>query len=125
MENPENTPLLPEEPETPFDKVIIPEDSIETEVEIKGEAPELVSTDEYVEPASADEEAELAFPIDEEISVPKEESRVRIFFRRLIRWTAGLLIVFGLGFITALFAIYYPKVNQLDQAQSSQVSANE
>jgi septal ring factor EnvC (AmiA/AmiB activator) len=48
--------------------------------------------------------------------IQKEESRTRIVFRKFIRWTFGLLIVFGLGYLTAIFTIYTPKVDELDQS---------
>ena len=48
--------------------------------------------------------------------IQKEESRSRIIFRKFIRWTVGLLIVFGLGYLTAIFTIYTPKVDELDQS---------
>lgn len=48
--------------------------------------------------------------------IQKEESHSRTVFRKFIRWTFGLLIVFGLGFLTAVFTIYNPKVNELDQS---------
>jgi len=54
---------------------------------------------------------------DSQDSPPQEETRTRRFFRKLIRWTAGLLVVFGLGFLTAIFTIYMPKVDELDQSQ--------
>jgi hypothetical protein len=65
-----------------------------------------------VDQAPADEaevaEAELEqAPVPEE---PKEESDARRFFRRALRWTLGLMIVFGLGFIAAIFSLYRPEV---------------
>ena len=125
MENPENTPHLPEESETPSEEVFVPEESIVADAEAEIEISEPTSQDVEVEPATEVEVTEPVFPAEEDISVPKEESRVRKFFRRLIRWTAGCLIIFGLGFITAVFTIYNPKVNQLDEAQSRLETAND
>lgn len=56
---------------------------------------------------------------DEPEVTPKEESRSRRFFRKFIRWTVGLLVVFGLGFLTAIFTIYNPKVSELDQSKNN------
>jgi hypothetical protein len=109
MDNPENSSLLPEEPEIPSEEAIIPEDIASTEQEVESET---------AEPALTDQETEPVIPAEEEAPPPKEESRIRRFFRRLIRWTAGLLIIFGLGFITAVFTIYYPKVNELDNSKA-------
>jgi len=48
--------------------------------------------------------------------IQKEESHSRIVFRKFIRWTFGVLIIFGLGYLTAIFTIYTPKVDELDQS---------
>jgi len=53
---------------------------------------------------------------EDETPLPKEETRARRFFRKVIRWTAGLLVIFGLGFLTAVFAIYTPKVDELGKS---------
>jgi len=55
---------------------------------------------------------------EDETPLPREESRSRRFFRKVIRWTAGLLVIFGLGFLTAVFTIYTPKVDELGQSQN-------
>lgn len=46
------------------------------------------------------------------VETPTTETRTRRFFRRLIRWTAGLLIVFGLGFLTGVFLLYRPATQE-------------
>lgn len=56
--------------------------------------------------------------IEEEEEPTEEESRSRKIFRMFIRWSVGLLIVFGLGFLTAVFAIYNPKLAQLDESKT-------
>jgi|YelNatPaOPRAMG01_1025707.scaffolds.fasta_scaffold42484_3 cell division protein FtsL len=38
----------------------------------------------------------------------KKESAAARFFRRVLRWTLGILIVFGLGVISALYLWYLP-----------------
>ncbi len=48
----------------------------------------------------------------------KKESKPRRFFRRLLRWTVGLLVVFGLGFVTALWAFYLPMRSNALQAEA-------
>ncbi len=55
----------------------------------------------------------------------KEESRVRRFFRHLVRWTLGVLIILGIGFVAALLLFYMPlrrqaavQANELNAAQS-------
>jgi hypothetical protein len=56
--------------------------------------------------AEVDTPSETSEPVvsDEEVS----ESKVRQVFRKIIRWTAGLLIVFGLGLITGIYLFYRP-----------------
>ena len=60
---------------------------------------------------------------DQEEGHSTEESHVRQGFRKFIRWTTGLLIVFGLGFLVAIFTIYNPKIDQLDQLQNELISS--
>jgi cell division protein FtsL len=84
--------------------------------EDKGTMPEF----EPIEP-----EDEL-LPEEEAVSVEaevEEESKARQIFRRLIRWTAGLLIIFGLGFITAIFTLYRPAV-QGSEVKIQQLNAD-
>ena len=50
---------------------------------------------------------------------PKKESRARRFFRKLLRWTLGILVVIGLGFLAAVFLIYQPKVDELNRAYAN------
>jgi uncharacterized coiled-coil DUF342 family protein len=51
--------------------------------------------------------------------IQKEESHSRTVFRKFIRWTFGLLIVFGVGFLAATFTIYTQKVDELDQSRNN------
>ena len=46
------------------------------------------------------------------------ESKVRSFFRRFLRWTAGLLIVFGLGLIAGIYGLYRPAIRESDQMKT-------
>jgi len=50
----------------------------------------------------------------------KGESKVRVFFRKLLRWTVGLLIVFGLGLVTGILALYRPATQKADQETRQQ-----
>ncbi|MFC1996904.1 hypothetical protein ACFLXI_04760, partial [Chloroflexota bacterium] len=77
------------------------------------------------EPPSSDTESasvpgtnERAMDSDEAVPAFKEESRSRRVFRKLIRWSVGLLIVFGLGFLTAIYTIYNPKLDEIDQLKT-------
>lgn len=55
-------------------------------------------------------------------SLVQDESRVRIFVRKAIRWTAGFLIMFGLGAIAAIFLFYKPAYNQVVSDQADRAS---
>ncbi len=69
-------------------------------------------------------EAETEAVSDAEEEEPKQESRVRRFFRALVRWTLGLLIVFGLGFLAAVYLLYRPEV-QSNRELSSQIQSEQ
>lgn len=61
------------------------------------------------EPPAEDESKE---PEMEEPAV-REESKVGRWARNSLRWVLGFFIVFGIGFLVALFALYRPDVNSL------------
>ncbi len=87
----------------------------------------------------ADPENEVEVPAEEQTEVTpaeeapspapvtaaaKEESRFRRFLRQLVRWTLGILVVLGIGFVAALLLFYMPlrrqaaaQANELSQAQ--------
>jgi septal ring factor EnvC (AmiA/AmiB activator) len=46
------------------------------------------------------------------------ESRKRKVFRKVIRWSLGLIIIFGLGFLTAVFSIYNPTESELENSKN-------
>lgn len=54
---------------------------------------------------------------------PKPESKARRFFRRLVRWTLGVLIVFGIGFVAATWLLYKPARNAAAEAQAAATKA--
>ncbi len=86
--------------------------------------PEVVET-EPVDDLAAD--VEVAPDVDADVvadaemlsdaEAPKEESKIRRFFRALLRWTLGLLIVFGIGFLTAVYLLYRPEVQNTRDLQ--------
>ncbi len=65
-------------------------------------------------PSTASQKPSEATPASQK----KEESKVRRFFRRLLRWVVGLLVVFGLGFVAALWAFYLPMRSKALQAEA-------
>lgn len=80
------------------------------------------SPDEISEPAPQMEAAppEVVEP-EPETEEPKKEGKVRRFFRRLFRWTLGILILLGLGFIAAIYALYRPELqNNRDKVSEMQ-----
>ncbi len=76
-------------------------------------------------PALIEEPETAAPPIEETATDVKEESRARRFFRKVLRWTAGLFIVFGLGFTVAIFTLYQPTLQRVEQGKSELAQANE
>jgi DNA repair ATPase RecN len=52
-------------------------------------------------------------------------SRIRQFFARLLRWTFGLLIIFGLGFLAAVFTLYIPGQQALKAKETGLKEANQ
>ncbi len=52
----------------------------------------------------------------------KKESAASRFFRRVLRWALGILILFGLGMITALYLWFIP-IRQANAALNQELSA--
>jgi prefoldin subunit 5 len=92
---------------------VSPESEESPDNNMKAEPVEIFSETEEMATADAPDTS-----VEDKISLPEEESRSRRFFRKVIRWTAGLLVIFGLGFLTAVFTIYTPKVDELGQSQN-------
>lgn len=87
-----------------------------------------------IEDYSAKEtEEETAQATAEEIEQPEEEapeeaveeSKARRFFRMALRWVLGVLIVFGLGYLTAIFALYRPTTQKLGQTRGELEAARD
>ncbi|PWH13791.1 MAG: hypothetical protein DDG59_13910 [Anaerolineae bacterium] len=87
--------------------------------------------------SESDAEEQLASPSEEQASQPsaetplaasvpslpaKEESRLRRFLRQFVRWTLGVLILLGIGFVAALLLFYMPLRRQAD-ARAAELSA--
>jgi len=62
---------------------------------------------------------------DETPTPPASESRARLFFKRLLRWLVGLLIIFGLGFITAIFSLFLPARQVTNQQAAALADAHQ
>lgn len=75
---------------------------------------EIESENELEQPAEKIEADEAAPAVAEAIqpapAMPpaKAESRFRRFLRQLVRWTLGILILLGIGFVAALLLFYMP-----------------
>jgi alkylation response protein AidB-like acyl-CoA dehydrogenase len=52
------------------------------------------------------------------LTTPAPPSRFRLFFQKLLRWTFGILIIFGLGFLLAMFILYLPNRQASGQVMS-------
>lgn len=72
---------------------------------------------QLLEEPLADEGEPSGFPPSDEgtLEGEVEESKGRRFFRKFIRWTVGLLIVFGLGLLTGIFLLYQPATRENSQ----------
>ena len=55
---------------------------------------------------------------------PPPEGRFRRGFRLVIRWTAGLLLVFALGFLAATLSLYLPKSREVVRVDDRLQQAN-
>ncbi len=72
------------------------------------------SENDIEQPVEESELAEPAPPAEEAIApspsapIPQTESRLRRFLRQLVRWTLGILILLGIGFVVALLLLYMP-----------------
>ncbi|MFN3308120.1 MAG: hypothetical protein ACK44E_02845 [Anaerolineales bacterium] len=72
------------------------------------------SENDIEQPVEESELAEAALPGEEAIApsppapIPQTESRFRRFLRQLVRWTLGILILLGIGFVAALLLLYMP-----------------
>lgn len=83
---------------------------------------------EIEQPAEETGQTELAPPAEEAIvpapptAVSREESLFRRFLRQLVRWTLGILILIGIGFIAALLLFYMP-LRREAAAKTAELSA--
>lgn len=55
---------------------------------------------------------------------PKEPSRVGRFFRRALRWAAGILAVFTIGFLVTWYAQVVPKAREIESLTQQQAAAD-
>ncbi|MBN1667206.1 MAG: hypothetical protein JW862_08950 [Anaerolineales bacterium] len=92
----------------------------EDEVELAKTPDQPESPDEVVIP-----ELEDQFLAAEQGQPAKEESKSRKTLRKIVRWAAGILIILGLGFITAVFSLYLPAREQLNQARQDLTQAEQ
>jgi hypothetical protein len=108
MENPENKPSedvqeeIPDEPE---------QADTGSELSLKTEEPESVERESAVEDESYAQD-DSGIEIEETEPAPPDESRLRRFVWRTARWVLGLLVVFMLGFLTAIYGLYRPALNE-------------
>ncbi len=104
MQNENPLDLLPEDQEIPEEDVLWDSD--------QAASPEDEVPRSQEQPIETEGEAEL--PLEDSPVPTLPESKSRRFFRHLIRWTAGTLIVFGLGLLTAIFLLYRPAVQNAE-----------
>ncbi|MGD2157747.1 MAG: hypothetical protein PVG14_04915 [Anaerolineales bacterium] len=102
--------MMNNENETPAPEIPPVEEPAE-ELDVEMQPPEGIPAEE--EEAPLEEE-----PAFEEVAEPEPESRSQRFARLAFRWTLGVLVVFGLGFVTALLTLYQPATKNLDRTRS-------
>jgi hypothetical protein len=61
----------------------------------------------------------------ETVAPPSKPNRARQFFQRLLRWVFGILIIFGLGFLLAIFTLYIPNRQAIDRKDASLRQVNQ
>lgn len=96
-------------------------EEVVSEVEAVVEAETEVTTEavEGVVPAE-----EPAIPVPAVPDIPVKESKFKKAVRTGFRWLMGLLIVFGIGFLTAVFTLYQPARRSIDGHQLALTEAN-
>jgi len=85
--------------------------SQEDDIQSEGPPPYIIPPFQEPDPEDIQEDVSQA-AVDQPVEEKVPESKMRSFFRSFIRWTAGLLIVFGLGLIAGIFGLYRPAVQQ-------------
>ena len=83
----------------------------------EGHLDSLEAPSDEIEPGLPTPMDESTEPIEE--AIPKEpvvESKTRLFFRKVIRWAAGVLILFGLGLLTGIFFLYRPATQEAEDS---------
>ncbi|MCS7248977.1 MAG: hypothetical protein NZ840_12165 [Anaerolineales bacterium] len=73
---------------------------------LEGEEERSAKEAESIEPSSGG--AEALAPATPTAEFAREESRLGRFLRQLVRWTLGVLILIGVGFVAALLLFYIP-----------------
>jgi len=65
--------------------------------------------DIFGEDAEKPEPWDALRPVQSKPEEPKPPSRIGIFFRKALRWTTGIIFIFGLGVVTAWFVRVQPQ----------------
>jgi hypothetical protein len=79
-------------------------------------------TDQTPSPESMEEKAP---PAAAPVKSPEKENRFGKFLKSAIRWFFGLLIVFCLGALAAIYALYIPERQGLQTSQADLQTANQ
>jgi len=101
-----------------------PKEDLESLIEPKPAEDDWTSSDIVDEPQLLESEVETEPSADQVVPEVKDESKARTFLRKLIRWSAGLLIVFGLGLILGIFVLYRPATQDIKQVDNDLSAAN-
>jgi hypothetical protein len=76
-------------------------------------------------PEAGEKPGEPAEPIgpEDDLTLEDEKPARPSWARRALRWVVGLLVVFGLGFVVSLFALYLPASRELRDVRGRMVQA--
>jgi hypothetical protein len=82
-------------------------------------------TEQNDETLASKAEDKTPVEVNEQPSLPPAQSKVKRIFLRILRGFLGMAIVFGLGFLTALFLLYVPARQIIEDYKSAVEQANQ
>jgi hypothetical protein len=110
-------PTSPENSDIPLGSIDPPTDDAESEVPESYAIPSLPGINETPGIDAVDTQEDTPPSEKETLLIEEEmvESKLQSVFRRLIRWAAGLLIIFGLGLLTGIYMFYKPATQEAER----------
>jgi len=109
--------------ESTLENMIHDENAMESLGELETTQDDLVDSEQDGETGFGEDNIEPSTLDSETTTRPTvQESKGRTFFRGFIRWTAGLLIIFGLGLITGIFVFYRPSLQESERIRNQSLA---